>query len=52
MFLKYRKKVLYGKVREDVQKKINKSCKYKNVKIIVEVVCIDHVHLALQYYPS
>ena len=30
---KYRKKVLYGKVREDVREILNTLCKYKNVEI-------------------
>lgn len=37
---KYRKKVLYGKVREDVTDIINTLCVYKNVKIIAGTVCI------------
>ena len=35
---KYRKKVLYGKIREDVREILSILCKYKNVKIIAEVV--------------
>ena len=41
---KYRKKVLYGKVREDVREILSKLCKYKNVEIIVGAVCVDQVH--------
>ena len=44
---KYRKKVLYGKVRDDVREVIRTLCKYKNVEIIEGAVCIDHVHLCL-----
>ena len=43
---KYRKKVLYGKVREDVREILSILCKYKNVEIIAGAVCIDHVHLS------
>lgn len=39
----YRKKVLYGKVRDDVREIISLLCKYKNVEIIAGAVCIDHV---------
>ena len=35
---KYRKKVLYGKVREDVREIINTLCKYKDVEIIAVTV--------------
>ena len=44
---KYRKKILYGKMREDVQKIISTLCKYKNVEIIAGAVCIDYVHLSI-----
>ena len=37
---KYRKKVLYGKVREDVREIISTLCRYKDVEIIAGAVCI------------
>ena len=49
---KYRKKVLYGKVRGDVREVIRTLCKYKNVEIIEGAVCIDHVHLCLSIPPK
>ena len=49
---KYRKKVLYGKVREDVREILNTLCKYKNVEIIAGAVCVDHVHLSVAIQPK
>ncbi len=49
---KYRKKVLYGKVREDVREILNTLCKYKNVEIIAEAVCVDHVYLSVAIPPK
>ena len=49
---KYRKKVLYGKVREDVREIISTLCKYKNVEIIAGAVCVDHVHLSVAIPPK
>ena len=49
---KYRKKVLYGKVRDDVREVIRTLCKYKNVEIIEGAVCIAHVHLCLSIPPK
>jgi len=46
------KKVLYGKVREDVREIISILCKYRNVEIIAGVVCIDHVHLGVAVPPK
>ena len=42
---KYRKKVMYGKVRDDVREIIRTLCKYKKVEIVAGAVCADHVHL-------
>ncbi|MCB5527868.1 IS200/IS605 family transposase [Fusicatenibacter saccharivorans] len=44
---KYKKKVLYGKIREDVREIISTLCKYKGVDIIASAVCIDRVHLSV-----
>lgn len=44
---KYRKKVLYGKIKDDVRDMINTLCQYKNVDIIAGAVCVDHVHLSV-----
>ena len=45
---KYRKKVLYGKIRDDVREIISTLCKYKNVDIIAGAVCADHVLVLCQ----
>ena len=42
---KYRRKVLYGKIKVDVREILIRLCKYKNVEIIEGAVCADHVHL-------
>ena len=44
---KYRKKVLYGQVKQDVREIISTLCKYKGVEIISGAVCSDHVHLSV-----
>ena len=49
---KYRKKVLYGKMREDVREIIRILCRYKKVEIISGAVCIDHVHLCVSIPPK
>ena len=49
---KYRKKVLYGKVRDDVREIISTLCKYKDVEIIAGAVCLDHVHLSVALPPK
>ena len=49
---KYRKKKLYGIVRDDVREIIRTLCKYKKVDIIAGAVCADHVHLCVCVSPK
>ncbi|MFI3173344.1 MAG: IS200/IS605 family transposase [Eubacteriales bacterium] len=49
---KYRKKVLYGKVKEDVREIIKILCEDKGIEIIAGAVCSDHVHLSLAIPPK
>ena len=46
------KKVLYGRIREDVREIIKTLCQYKKVEIISGAVCIDHVHLCVSISPK
>lgn len=49
---KYRKKILYGQLRQDVREIIKTLCKYKDVEIIDGAVCVDHIHLSLAIPPK
>ena len=49
---KYRKKQLYGRLKEDVKEVIKVLCKYKNVEIVEGAVCPDHVHLCVCISPK
>ena len=49
---KYRKKVLYGRLREDVRDIIATLCQYKHVEIVSGAVCVDHVHLCVSIPPK
>lgn len=49
---KYRRKVMYGKVMQDVHEIITMLCGYKNVKISAGAVCADHVHLCIELPPK
>lgn len=50
--LKFRKKKLYGTVRDDVRDIIKTLCSYKKVEIIAGAVCVDHVHLCVRIPPK
>jgi len=49
---KYRKKQLYGRLREDVRDIIKILCQYKKVEIVEGAVCADHVHLCVCIPPK
>jgi putative transposase len=42
---KYRKKVLYGRLRGEVGKIIRQLCRQKEVELIVGHAMPDHIHL-------
>ena len=48
---KYRRKVIYNKLRKDIQKYIRDLCKWKCVEIIEGHLMPDHVHLLLEIPP-
>ena len=49
---KYRKKVLYGKLMQDVREIISTLCTYKNVEVVSGAVCKDHIHLCVYIPPK
>lgn len=53
MFIpKYRRKVLYERVKADVREILRTLCRYKKVEIIEGAVCAAHVHLCLSIPPK
>jgi len=44
---KYRKKQLYGQLRENVREVISTLYNYKDIEIVEREVCPDHVHLCV-----
>ena len=49
---KYRRKVMYGKVRGDIREIIKTLCRYKKVEIVEGAVCVDHVHICVSIPPK
>jgi putative transposase len=49
---KYRRKILYGKIKSDVRDILKKLCEYKKIEIIAGSVGKDHVHLCLSIPPK
>ena len=49
---KYRRKAIYGKIRQDIGQILRQLCTYKGVEIIEAHACIDHVHMLVSIPPK
>ena len=49
---KFRRKVIYGKLKADIAKVLSMLCKRKGVKIVEAEMCPDHVHMLVEIPPS
>ena len=49
---KFRRKVIYGKLKADIAKVLSMLCKRKGVKIVEAEMCPDHVHMLIEIPPK
>lgn len=49
---KYRRMVIYGKIKEDIGKILRKLCDRKGVEIIEASVCPNHIHMLVSIPPK
>ena len=49
---KYRRQVIYGKIRSDIGKILRQLCEYKGVEIIEAEACKDHIHMLVSIPPK
>ena len=49
---KYRRQVIYGKIKEDIGKILRKLCEQKGVEIIEAEACKDHIHMLVSIPPK
>ena len=49
---KYRRKVIYNELKNDVGKKLRMLCERKGVELIEGECCSDHVHILVRIPPS
>ena len=49
---KYRRKIIYYELREDIQKIIKDLCKWKGVEMIEGHMMPDHIHLLVEIPPK
>ena len=48
---KYRRKIIYGEIREYIGKILRKLCEEKKVEIIEATACPDHIHMLVSIPP-
>ena len=49
---KYRRRDIYGKLRNDIGKIIRGLCKRKGINIIEAECCVDHIHMLVEIPPK
>lgn len=49
---KYRRQIIYGKIKADIGQILRKLCEWKGVEIIEAEVCPDHIHLLVSIPPK
>jgi REP element-mobilizing transposase RayT len=49
---KYRRQVIYGKLKGDIGQIIRKLCEWKGVEIIEAEACPDHIHMFVRIPPK
>ena len=49
---KYRRQIIYGKIKADIGKIIRKLCEHKGVEIIEANACSDHIHMLVSIPPK
>lgn len=49
---KYRRQVIYGKIKVDIGKMLRKLCEIKGVEILEAEACKDHIHMLISIPPK
>ena len=49
---KYRRQVIYGKIKTDIGQILRKLCEYKGVEIIEAEACPNHIHMLVSIPPK
>ena len=49
---KKRRKIIYGKLGNELKKILKRLCEYKGVEVVVGTMCIDQIHMCLSISPK
>ena len=49
---KYRRRIIYGKIKADIGQMLRKLCEYKGIEIIEAEACKEHIHMLVSIPPK
>ena len=49
---KYRRQIIYGKIKADIGQMLRKLCEYKGMEILEAEACKDHIHMLVSIPPK
>ena len=49
---KYRRQIIYGKLKADIGKILRELCSWKQVNIVEATLCKDHIHMLVEIPPK
>ena len=49
---KYRRQIIYGKIKADIGQMLRKLCEYKGIEILEAKACKDHIHMLVSIPPQ
>ena len=49
---KYRRQIIYGKIKQDIGQMLRKLCEYKGIEIHEAEACKDHIHMLVSIPPK
>ncbi len=49
---KYRRQIIYGKIKQDIGKMLRELCERKGIEIIEAECCKDHIHMLVRIPPK
>jgi hypothetical protein len=49
---KKRRKVIYGKLRQELGGILRRLCEYKGLEVVEGTLCLDHIHMCLSIPPK
>ena len=48
---KYRRQIIYGKIKADIGRILRELCERKGIEIIEADCCLDHIHMLVRIPP-